>query len=253
MISTTPAGWVRFIDADRDPSSWSHERLGQIHRIVNHRNQRQVVAVSHEVFREHGLVASRNPVAANPSHLQMGGRHSQHVPVPFARRKTLPGVGGVWRMRTVIQIVRSAAPTDVRMNDGLKLGPRTRARCAGSRPARQSAGCGLLMLGGVGTTRPAVAAGGRPMIGNQIIADIRRNSLGDPEPRRPFTRKIGADRRAGIPARASEPAERLTTTCATNSLPGMPSMFCVVSFSSALHVPVTILRLSARTPDGQLI
>src|SRR5207247_6920175 len=74
------------------------------------------------------LVTARNAVAANPSRLEVGRRHRQHVAVPFAGRKPLPRMRGVFRwMLTAVHPDRSLGllPGDVRV-DGDKIG---RASC----------------------------------------------------------------------------------------------------------------------------
>ena len=79
------------------------ERLGEIHRIVDEDDPRQIVAVADEMFGDDRQIAARNPVAANPSHLEMRRGDRQHVAFPHAGREALPRVSGVvGRMRAAV-------------------------------------------------------------------------------------------------------------------------------------------------------
>ncbi len=81
----------------------AHQGLGQIHRIFNHCDHRQVVAMPRPVLREDGFVAARNAVAAHVIGLQMGGGDGEHVAFPHAGGKALPGVRRVvGRMRASV-------------------------------------------------------------------------------------------------------------------------------------------------------
>ena len=91
------------------PVRRAYKRFSEIHRIVDDRDERERLAVPDEVFGEHRLIAARDAVAPNPSHLQVRRRDGEHVALPLARRKPLPRVRGVSGGcgRPSIQIVRS--------------------------------------------------------------------------------------------------------------------------------------------------
>ena len=71
-----------------------------------------------QMFGHGGFVASRDPVATDPPHFQMGGRDRQHVAFPFPGGEALPRVGGiVGGMRAAIHVDRpfGRLPGDVRV------------------------------------------------------------------------------------------------------------------------------------------
>ena len=188
------------------PVRRTHERLGQIHRIRDHRDQRQVVVVAHEVLGEHGLVAARDAVAANPPHLQMRGRHRQHVAFPLAGREPLPRVRGVLgRMRTAVHPDRPLGllPRDVRvvrhelLRRAVELAPDAQV---GGAARRVVGGVRLALVFGQREDRrvPAVPVQAARFVDREaeIVADVRPwNALRLilVEPRRPLARQIGAD------------------------------------------------------------
>ena len=116
MVRRNHAGWRRhfgrrfavgrenFLARIVNPVFAADHRLGQKHRIVDHDNYREIVAVSRPVLGHDRLIAARNAVAANVILLQVIGGDVQHVPVPHARRKACPAVIGIRRrMRAAIE------------------------------------------------------------------------------------------------------------------------------------------------------
>src|SRR6185503_499899 len=58
------------------------QRLGQVVGVFDHVDVRQVAAVAEEALRHGGLVAQRQPVAPDPSGLEVRRLHHQHVAIP---------------------------------------------------------------------------------------------------------------------------------------------------------------------------
>ena len=166
--------------------------------------------MAHEVLGEHGLVAARDAVAADPPHLQMRGRHRQHVAVPLAGREPLPRVRGVLgRMRTAVHPDRPLGllPRDVRvvrdelLRGAVELAPDAQVRGAARRVV---GGVRLALVLGQREDRcvPAVAVQAARLVDRQaeIVADVGPGNalrLILVKPRGPLARQIGADGRRG--------------------------------------------------------
>src|ERR1019366_5904717 len=69
--------------------------FGQVDGVGNDADVGEAVAVADEVFGERRHVAFGEAVAAQPAHLDVGGRDGEDVAFPFAGGETHPGVGRV--------------------------------------------------------------------------------------------------------------------------------------------------------------
>src|SRR5262249_11147934 len=74
------------------PGLASDERLGEKRGIGNDRCNRKVVAMPNPVFGKRGFIAARESVPLEIVFLEVRSIDVQHVVLPGARRKPLPGV-----------------------------------------------------------------------------------------------------------------------------------------------------------------
>ena len=203
------------------------------------------------MFGEHRRVTARNPVAANPSHLQMRGRHRQHIAVPLACRKALPRVRGVLgRVRTAVHPdgALGLLPGNVRVEGdqllrrSVELAPDAQVRGAAGRVVGRMRLA--LMLGQREDRRvPAVGVQACRLVDRnpQVVADVRTGNalrLILVKPRRPLTREIGADDRArrslrehGHDAGRRSPPARRERTWSNVCVP------CQFLFTQPAHLP----------------
>ena len=72
-------------------------RFREVHRIGDDRRVREVVAVADEELHDRRLVAFRQPVAAQPALLEVGGLHLERLADEASGRKAHPGVRRVGR------------------------------------------------------------------------------------------------------------------------------------------------------------
>ena len=183
------------------------ERLGQVVRIVDDHHHGQMVAVPEQMFGSGGVLAARDPIAADPAFLEMRGGDGQHVAVPFAGRESLPGVGGVGgRMRTAIHPNGSLRrlPGNVGVIGDQLLGVAVHflpdAQVGGAAPGVIGRMRAALILGQRQQRRvPAIAAQARRVVDRQpeIVADIRARECAPENPRG-----------TGAPIRRKDPSGR---------------------------------------------
>ncbi len=83
----------------------ANERLRQIHRVIHHGHDHEMILVPDPMFGDRRAVAAGNAVAPDPADLQMRGGDGQDVAVPFPGRESLPGVRSIlgW-MRPAVHI-----------------------------------------------------------------------------------------------------------------------------------------------------
>src|SRR5437867_1293333 len=117
-IVILPAENLFAVIARIQPSIWGHglaseersltHRLAQVHRIVNHGENCDRVAVSNEMFGDCSGIALRYAIRTDPAALDVCGGDRQYVAFEFSRRKTCERMRCIWRrVRTSIHINRS--------------------------------------------------------------------------------------------------------------------------------------------------
>ena len=161
----------------------TYERLGEVVRIVDDHHHGHAVAMPDQMFGRGGVFAARDPIAPDPAFLEMCGGDGQHVAVPFAGGKSLPGVRGVgWRMRTAVHPNGSLGRlpgnmgviSDQLLRVAVHFLPDTQV--GGSAPGVIGRMRATLILGQRQQRRvPAIAAQARRVVDRQpeIVADIR--------------------------------------------------------------------------------
>src|SRR4029453_4306202 len=88
LHDNTAGVWSDALMRIEHPVRGPNERLFEIHRIVDPRDQGQRVAVADKSLDERCRVAPRHTVAANPSHLEMRRRAEGAFPFPLPFRDT---------------------------------------------------------------------------------------------------------------------------------------------------------------------
>src|SRR4029453_4790457 len=76
----------------KHPVRGPDERLFEIHRVVDPRDQGHRVAVTVKSLDGLCRIAPGPPVAADPSHLEMRRRDDERIAFPLPRRESLPRV-----------------------------------------------------------------------------------------------------------------------------------------------------------------
>ena len=100
------------------PALASNQRLRQQRGIVDHRHDREELAVLHPMLGERAVRRRRQAVAPQVARLQVRGRDREHVALPCARREPLPRVRRFGRrVRAAVEPNRSlhALEADPRM------------------------------------------------------------------------------------------------------------------------------------------
>lgn len=163
------------------PVFGADERLGEIDGILHGRDDGEEIAVADEIFGKRGLVAAREPVAAEPALFQIRGGDLELVAFPFPDGETVPGLGGVGRwLGPVVHIDRARRAVGKGFDVPGKHGIGERIKL---RPDAQAAGSARGVVGRVRLALvlllvplfggPAVGAEARGVVDGQagVIAD----------------------------------------------------------------------------------
>jgi hypothetical protein len=204
------------------------QRLGEVDRVLDHRDVRQHAAVPDEPFGHRGAVAQHGAVAAHPACLEVGGTDHEDVAFPAPGGEALPGVRRIRRrVRPAVHpdVALLLLPLDVGAQPhDLLTGVVHVGRDAQVADAAEAVGGGV-RLALVFRQRqqpgvPAVGAQPRRLVDRQarVVADVgSRNPLDLilMEDRRPHPREI--DLRERRPADETDRQDdRRTTRCAAH-------------------------------------
>ena len=104
FVNHVELGSPDFLIGIQDPVGRANERLFEVDRILDDRDNGQMVPVPDETLGHRRAVAVRDAVALKPAEFQVRGRDHQRVAVPLARRKARPRVRGMpRRMRPAVE------------------------------------------------------------------------------------------------------------------------------------------------------